>query len=290
MTKQQPHNKQHSKLGRGLASLLGKNTPEEASSQKMAEITLGNLSVSSFQPRKTFSKEKLSDLAASIRKNGVIQPILVRPNPSKAGRYEIIAGERRFRAAKIAGLKAVPAHILDLDDKEARVAALVENLQRADLNAVEEAQGLQAALTSHINQEELAILIGKSRSHVANTLRLLKLPKPVLDKLASNDISAGHARALLALDDPMAGLKAILSGSLNVRETEALSQKKKASKAKQAALPPEASKIADSFGKRVQHYGLKVKMDARSQGKGSIKISWNNAQQLRELTALLEGK
>lgn len=173
-----------------------------------------------FQPRVDMDEGRLNELADSIRSRGVLQPILVRPDPDQKGRYQIIAGERRWRASQRAGLHEVPVHVRLLDDADAMAAALVENLQRADLNAIEEAEGLQRLLTDYaLTQEELAGAVGKSRPHIGNILRLLNLPEAVRQKVRDGLLSAGHARALLAHPDPCAAADIVIArGSMCVRQ------------------------------------------------------------------------
>lgn len=196
------------RLGRGLAALLGDQAPQLARAGAAPQqgenvanqpgiLAVDLLAPSPFQPRRAMNKDRLEELADSIRSRGVIQPILVRPNPEKSGYYQIIAGERRWRASQMAGLHEVPVYIRQLDDTDAMAAAMVENLQRSDLNPVEEALGLQRLVQDYnLTQEELAGAVGKSRSHITNTIRLLNLPATVLDCLREGGLSAGHARAL----------------------------------------------------------------------------------------------
>lgn len=178
-----------------------------------------------FQPRQDMQPEALEELAQSIRERGILQPILVRPDPDQPGQYQIIAGERRWRAAQLAQCHDVPVHVRDLDEADAMAAALVENLQRADLNPVEEAEGLNRLQEDYnLTQEDLAKAIGKSRPHVANMLRLLRLPEAVRTELKTGNLSAGHARALLSHPNPVAAAAEVISRGLSVRQTEALTE------------------------------------------------------------------
>ena len=210
-------------LGRGLGSLL--SSVNENSSEETRKLALTQLVPGKHQPRKYFDSAALSELAVSIRNQGVIQPLLVRQLPGMPQRYEIVAGERRWRAAKLAGLTEVPVIVTEYSDKDAMTVALVENLQREDLNPLEEAEALQALREAHgLSQEALAEQLGKSRSAVANALRLLQLSPTIQEGLVRNDITAGHARALLAVNE--ANLRAelyaaIVHGHLSVREAEA---------------------------------------------------------------------
>ena len=209
-------------LGRGLSSLL--SSAAESSSEEPRKLALTQLVPGKHQPRKVFDGNALSELAVSIKNQGVIQPLLVRLLPGMPQRYEIVAGERRWRAARLAGLTEVPVIVTEYTDKEAMTVALVENLQREDLNPMEEAEALQALKEAHgLSQESLAEQLGKSRSAVANALRLLQLSTAMQDSLARGDISAGHARALLSVSDEKLREElhaAVMQHHLSVRETE----------------------------------------------------------------------
>ena len=212
------------RLGRGLAALLGdSHAGDAASSSSTGAVAVAALAPSPFQPRAPIDDGELNELVASIRRQGVLQPILVRPNAAAPGHYQIIAGERRWRAAKLAGLATVPCFIRDMPDTDASAAALVENLQRKDLNPIEEAEGFRRLIEDFgLTQEELGSAIGKSRSHVANLLRLLGLPPKVIDYVRAGTLTAGHARAALACPDPVAAADRMVSGGLSVRQAEAL--------------------------------------------------------------------
>ena len=209
-------------LGRGLDALLVDNSIENTSSSSAVKLKLNDIEPNKNQPRKTFDDEALSELAASIEKHGVIQPLLVRPLPG--GTYQLVAGERRWRASRMAGLTEVPVVIKELSDADASALALIENLQREDLDPIEEAEGYKYLMDTYgVTQEEAAQRVGKSRSAVANLMRLLALPQDVLELVRSKTISAGHARTLLPLED--AALisqfaKEVIEKSLSVRETE----------------------------------------------------------------------
>lgn len=214
-------------LGRGLSSLFDDNLPALGTVSKDGQATLriSDIEPMSSQPRKTFDEEALEELSRSIAECGVLQPIIVRENPSFEGTYEIIAGERRWRASKLAGLSEIPAIIFDADDLKAAQLALIENIQREDLNAVEEAYGYKALIEKFdLTQEEVADKVGCSRSSVTNSLRLLDLPGEALDMLESGMISAGHAKALLSLrnnEDIVMLAKRIVAKGMSVRDTEA---------------------------------------------------------------------
>lgn len=208
-------------LARGLDALLGDNN----SGSETLTLRLTQIEPNKEQPRKTFDDEKLNELAASIKEHGLIQPIVVSPS-TNGTTYRIIAGERRFRASRIAGLREVPVKVLDVDEAEIKKIGLVENIQREDLNPVEESMAIKQLLDEYdIKQEDLAKTIGKSRSYISNSVRLLNLPETVLEKLSEGRISTGHAKALLGLNDPKniePALKEIISRELNVRQTEKL--------------------------------------------------------------------
>jgi ParB family chromosome partitioning protein len=213
-------------LGRGLGSLL--SSAAENSTEETRKLALTQLVPGKHQPRKYFDNAALAELAVSIRNQGVIQPLLVRQLPGMPQRYEIVAGERRWRAAKLAGLTEVPVIVTDYSDKDAMTVALVENLQREDLNPLEEAEALQALRIAHgLSQEALAEQLGKSRSAVANSLRLLQLPPTIQEGLVRGDITAGHARALLAVTDSELRVQlysAIVEQHLSVRDAEAAAE------------------------------------------------------------------
>ncbi|MGL4406483.1 MAG: ParB/RepB/Spo0J family partition protein, partial [Notoacmeibacter sp.] len=213
------------RLGKGLAALIGeldspqiqRNEIEVKSAAGAIDTLISLISPNPANPRRMFRDEDLSDLAESIRAHGVVQPVIVRPAPGKPGSYELIAGERRWRAAQRAGLERVPVIIKQVDDKTALELAIVENVQRADLNAIEEAAGYQQLVDQYqYSQNDLAQVIGKSRSHVANTLRLMRLPETVRGFIVDGSLSAGHARALITANDPEALARRIMSEGLSV--------------------------------------------------------------------------
>src|ERR1700758_5369114 len=213
-----------SRLGRGLASLIGDVGGEAAHVDRpraQRKVPIEYLKPNPRNPRRAFSESELAELASSIKQHGVIQPIAVRPVKGTPDRYEIIAGERRWRAAQMAGLHEVPIVPLDVSDSDALELAIIENVQREDLNPLEEAQGYHALADEFKHsQEDIARIVGKSRSHVANMMRLTKLPAEVQALIASGKLSAGHARALIGVPDPLAAAKKIVAEGLNVRQTE----------------------------------------------------------------------
>jgi ParB family transcriptional regulator, chromosome partitioning protein len=282
------------RLGRGLAALIGDageetQAIERARGQKRVPVTF--LRPNPNNPRLRFAEEDLEDLASSIREKGVIQPILVRTVMGAADAYEIIAGERRWRAAQRAELHDVPVTVLEVSDREALELAIIENVQREDLNAIEEAGGYERLLGEFgYSQADLARSIGKSRSHVANTLRLLKLPDSVKQSLATGALSAGHARALLAVADPEAVASEIVARGLTVREAEAIAQA-------QSSRPPRNSKPRQRLEKDPDTIalektlsdllGLKVTLDHRGDG-GELRIRYNSLDQLDDLCRRLK--
>src|SRR5688572_23412682 len=215
-----------SRLGRGLASLIGDVGGEAAHVERprnQRKVPIEFLKANPRNPRRTFSDAELGELAASVKQHGVIQPIVVRPVKGSQDRFEIIAGERRWRAAQLASLHEVPIVPIEVSDSDALEIMIIENVQREDLNAMEEAQGYHALADEFKrSQEDIAREVGKSRSHVANMMRLTKLPAEVQSYIASGELSAGHARALIGVPDPLTAAKRILAEGLNVRQTEAL--------------------------------------------------------------------
>lgn len=239
------------------------------------------------QPRKHFSAENLEELTASIRDKGVLQPILVRPQPGEDGMWQIIAGERRWRAAQAARLKAVPIIERAMDDVEVMEVAIIENVQRADLNPVEEALAYGSLMSRFgRTQDALAGVVGKSRSHVANTIRLLQLPDSVLDHVMENRLSAGHARALITAPNPEALAEQVLAKGLNVRQTEALARRAaegpKSSKAKPVLSGEGAADVAALEQDLADALGLKVLLSDKG-GKGEITIKYGTLEQLDDL-------
>jgi ParB family chromosome partitioning protein len=277
---------QRSRLGRGLASLIGDASPQATrlppeGEQKVVAIDM--IRSCALNPRKDFREDDLAELAESIRQKGLVQPIIVRPDTTGAGGYEIVAGERRWRAAQRAGLHTVPVIVRELSDQEMLELAIIENVQRADLNAIEEATGYNELVDRfNYTQERLAEVIGKSRSHVANTLRLLKLPDPVRGLVRGGKLTAGHARALVGRDDAEALATRIVERDLNVREVEALVQSLdnppvgRGKREKDADTRAFEKEIADSLG-------LKVEIKRGSGESGVMVIKYANFDQLEYL-------
>ena len=283
------------KLGMGLSALLGGGDAEDevvadlGTGEAHKTLPVANLHAGKYQPRHNFSDEMLEDLSQSIREKGVLQPLLVRPHPDVAGEFEIIAGERRWRAAQKAQVHDVPVIIRDFDDKETLEVALVENLQRQDLSPLEEAEGFHRLMHefSH-TQEQLAQALGKSRSHVANTLRLLTLPGEVKDLLDSGDISAGHARCLVGVAGAADLAKAVVEKGLNVRQTEQL-VKGGAGASAPSGASPKVGKDADTVALETDLANmLGLKVDIRDKGgKGQVVITYKSLEQLDGLLARL---
>ena len=293
-------------LGRGLEALLGDedlnlNLDDETAdvnsfvensvfkSENSNEINIENIEPCSFQPRTEFNQEALETLAQSIKEKGILQPLLLR---KKGEKYEIIAGERRWRAAKLAGLESVPAVIKNLTDSETLEIALIENLQRENLSAIEEAEGLNRLMSEYeYTQEVIAKVIGKSRSHIANTLRLLSLPDEIKQMIKENKLSAGHARTLVGKDNAAELAAKIINEGLSVREAEALAANSKELDVKNIA--PKAQKTIDKDIEKIMadleaKLKLKVKINAGKKGKGSITLHYNTPAELSTLLDILE--
>ncbi len=280
--------KKRKNLGRGLSALLGEDegapmgaAPQEAGKAANA-LPVELLHPGRFQPRQGMDEAALAELADSIRAQGILQPILVREDPDEPGTYEIIAGERRWAAAQRAQLHEVPVVVRALGDQDASEIALVENLQRQDLSALEEAEGYRRLMDEFAHtQEQLARAVGKSRSHVANTLRLLNLPDAVKDLVARGRISAGHARALLNADDPEGLARRAADKGLSVRETERLAKPRKAGDAKRARPGKDSDTLA--LERDVANLlGMKVDINFRGRG-GTLVLHYGSLEQLDDL-------
>ncbi|SFD60602.1 chromosome partitioning protein, ParB family [Bosea sp. CRIB-10] len=286
-----------SRLGRGLAALIG-DVGEEIGAIERArgqrKVPVEFLRPNARNPRKAFAEAELEDLAASVRERGILQPIIVRAIPGMIDAYEIIAGERRWRAAQRAELHDVPVILVEANDREALEIAIVENVQRADLNAMEEAAGYERLIAEFdYTQNDLAKVIGKSRSHVANTLRLSKLPEPVKQLVSDGAVSAGHARALLAVSDPEQVAKRVVEQGLTVRDVERLGQDEARSENKpvRAAAVPKPEKDPDTRAveKALEEaLGLGVSIQHRASGGGEMKISYKTLEQLDALCRRLK--
>ena len=281
------------RLGRGLAALIGEmDKPAQAATTTRigadSAVPIEFVSPNPRNPRRNFSETDLADLAQSIREHGIVQPVVVRP--SGDGRYEIIAGERRWRAAQRAELMEIPVIIREVDDRVALELAIIENVQRADLNPVEEALGYQQLINEHnYTQADLGQVIGKSRSHVANTLRLLKLPEEIRAMLVDGALSAGHARTLVTAEEPEELARRIVEEGLSVRQAETLAQGPAhgSEHSRQTSLPK--SKDADTLAleKALSDVtGLKVTISHGPKG-GELKIAYKTLEQLDEICSRL---
>lgn len=284
------------RLGRGLAALIGEMDQPLPDASKAAvvnpdrQVPIEFVSRNPRNPRKTFDDGELQDLASSVRQHGIVQPVVVRT--LAVDRYEIIAGERRWRAAQLAGFVDIPVIVRDVDDRTALEIAIVENVQRSDLNPLEEALGYDQLIADHgYTQNDLGEIIGKSRSHVANSLRLLKLPEPVRDMLSSGELSAGHARALIPTSDPVGLARNIVSKGLSVRDAERLAQNDiKQQSNPQGAPTPRQQKDADTLALErtlSDSLGLDVTVSHKAGG-GQIRIAYKTLEQLEEICRLLE--
>jgi ParB family chromosome partitioning protein len=282
----------HSRLGRGLASLIGDvgeetSIPEQGRRPRRAPVE--NLKPNPRNPRRNYTETELTELADSIRERGIIQPIVVRSARDSDDMYEIIAGERRWRAAQRAGLHEVPITVVEATDAQALEFAIIENVQRADLNPIEEAAGYQALMEEfNHSQDEVAQIVGKSRPHVANTLRLLKLSEPVKVMVQSGELSAGHARILVGLPNALELAQDIVKRGLNVRQVEAAVRRQSEPPHKVAApLGKDANTIA--LERRLSDaLGLEVTVDHRGEG-GTLHIKYRNLEQLDAVSKKLGG-
>jgi ParB family transcriptional regulator, chromosome partitioning protein len=281
-----------SRLGRGLASLIGDmgaetNAPPERPRAGQRRVAIEFLHANPRNPRRHFAAAELDELAASIKERGVIQPIAVRPAPGANGMFEIIAGERRWRAAQRAGIHDVPVVVLEVSDAEALELAIIENVQREDLNALEEANGYQALGDEFkYSQDDIAKVVGKSRSHVTNMLRLLKLPESVQAFIRRGELSAGHARALIGHANAEALARDIVARGLNVRQVEMLVREQPASRAPRKAVVKDADTAA--LEKRLADaLGLKITIDHKGEH-GSVHIAYRDLDQLDEIVKRLE--
>lgn len=282
-------------LGRGVDTLFAGKKDGRENKEEQAMVKLSLIQANPKQPRKQFSQEELEELSQSIKQFGVLQPLLVK---KEGPLYEIIAGERRFRAAKMAGLTEIPVLIRDYDEKLSKEVAIIENIQREDLNAVEEAMAYQSLLTEyHLSQEELAERVAKKRSTIANSLRLLKLEEEILEYLRQNLLSEGHARALLSVENKEKRLslaKECVERKWSVREMERRAKEEKTPTERQ-----EKPKNLSSQWKTIVHgleekmkerLGTKVKITARNEDKGKVEIEYYSKEDLDRITRILEGR
>lgn len=277
-------------LGRGLSALLDEvktaSTAEGRRAAGVLDMDIASIQPNPEQPRRAFATDELDELASSIRERGVLQPILVRPLPGGGAEYQIVAGERRWRAAQRAGLHLIPALVRDLADQEVMEVALIENIQRADLNALEEARGYEAMVRRfERGPDAIAKVVGKSRSHVANTLRLMKLPLAIQDHLESGRLTAGHARALLELDDATGLAEQVIKRGLNVRQTEVLARTARTKARPSRGWNPPLGDNADTQALEADLediLGLKVAIHDRG-GSGELRLTYETLEQLDDL-------
>jgi ParB family chromosome partitioning protein len=270
------------RLGRSLASLIGDGEAADVF-EGQRTIAIDALRAGRFNPRRTFAEEQIEELAASIRERGLVQPLVVRPAPGEPERYEIVAGERRWRAAQRANLHEIQVVVRSLSDQEALELAIIENVQREDLNAIEEAEGYQALIDGHgYTQDDLAKVIGKSRSHLANTLRLLKLPESVLELVRTGELSAGHARCLVGRADASALAERIVKKGLTVRQVEALVQNEE-KRGPKARKSPKSADTRAAESELKEALGLDVSIRAGRGEKGELRIRYASLDQLEDL-------
>ena len=281
------------RLGRGLSALLGESTPEATVPERLGvarEVPIDQLLPNPFQPRQRVNEAEIEALADSIRENGILQPILVRRSPDKEDAFEIVAGERRWRAAQRAGLHQMPVLIRELTHRTALEFALVENIQREDLTPLEEATGFRRLIENFGHtQDKLARVVGRSRSHVANMMRLLDLPDSIREMLDDGRLTVGHARPLLTASQPEKLAKQIVARDLNVRQAERLARRaatgqvgaaRKASAAKDADTRALEDNLASALG-------LKVEISHRKDGGGTVRLAYQNVEQLDDIVSRL---
>ena len=270
-------------LGRGLSSLIGESTLDT----NINKLPISDLMSNKFQPRKIFDEESLQDLTNSIKERGIIQPIIVRMSADYDSKYEIIAGERRWLAAQKAGLHEVPVVITNVNDLKSLEFAIVENVQRNDLNVIDEARGYQRLIDEFsYDQEKVAQFIGKSRSHIANFLRLLHLPNEVLKLIEDKKLSAGHAKILVGLDNVVFIAKKIIEKKLSVRQTENFVKTFK--KIINTSKPVKDSNVKNLESSITQKIGLNVSIKNKKNNKGSIVFEYNDIEQLNKIIEIVK--
>jgi ParB family chromosome partitioning protein len=271
-------------LGRGLSSLLG----DTKSKTNITKLSINDVNRNRLQPRKVFNKESLEELTNSIKENGVIQPVIVRSDKSSAGKFEIVAGERRWLASQNAGLHEIPVIVLNVNDEKSLEFSIVENVQRQDLNAIEEAQGYQRLIDEFsYNQEKLAKFIGKSRSYIVNSLRLLSLPKEVISYVENEKISAGHARSLVGLPNATQIANKIAENKLSVRQSENLVRALR-NKRNLKVVPSKDSNILDLEKSLVDKTGINVEIKNNKNNSGKLSFEYKNLEQLDRLINIIK--
>jgi len=273
-------------LGRGLSALFGDDSSKtNIKNDENSRVAISDLVRNPYQPRETFNEAKLAELTSSIKKNGIIQPIAVRPFKSEAGKYEIVAGERRWLAAQRAGLHDIPVTVLDLSDVESLEVAIVENIQRDDLNPVEEAKGYKRLLEEfNYDHEHISKLMSKSRSHVSNTLRLLTLPQDVVSMLEEGTLTSGQARPLIGLINASQIAEEIVAKNYSARKVEYLVKSKKQNKFRDKTPSADILKTQDLIEKAL---GLKVNIVNKKNNSGKISIEYKNLDQFELISELL---
>ena len=274
-------------LGRGLSALFGDDKPKDKPQEirQLNTVSISDLCRNPYQPRQYFSEEKLEELVSSIKKNGIIQPIAVRPNKTDNGKYEIVAGERRWLAAQRAGLHEIPVRVLDLSDVESLEVAIVENIQRDDLNPIEEARGYKRLNEEFkYDHESISKLMSKSRSHVSNTLRLLTLPKDVVAMLEEGSLTSGQARPLIGLSNASSVAEEIVSKNYSARKVEYLIKSKKTSGVIEKTYDSNLIKIQERIEKAL---GLKVSILNKKNNSGKVTIEYKDLDQFELISELL---
>ena len=274
-------------LGRGLSALFGDEEPKGKNIEKkeLNKVSISDLSRNPYQPREIFNETKLEELTKSIKKNGVIQPIAVRPKKNELGKYEIVAGERRWLAAQKAGLHEIPVTVLDLSDQESLEVAIVENIQRDDLNPIEEARGYKRLFEEFkYDHESISKLMSKSRSHVSNTLRLLTLPTDVICMLEEGSLTSGQARPLIGLGNASAIAEEIVAKNYSARKVEYLVKTKKSTKSKSKVVDTNILKLQEKLEETL---GLRVYISNKKDNSGKITIVYKDLEQFELVSDLL---
>lgn len=280
-------------LGRGLSALLADSSESSGSSASVGQtiVPIEKIVANPDQPRRQFTEADLADLTRSVREKGILQPLIVRPSPSNANEFQIVAGERRWRAAQRAQIHEIPVVIRDLNDADMLEIAIIENIQRADLNPIEEARGYRQLMDKFGHtQEKLAEALGKSRSHIANLLRLLSLPNSIQDHVIAGKISSGHARALITSDQAETLVAQVIDQGLSVRQTEELAKSPSAKPKEKAKSKSKPTKDADTRSLEADltaHLRLKVDIEHTASGKGELRIRYTNLDELDGLCQLL---
>ena len=273
-------------LGKGLSALFGDIEKETASTEiRKNTISISDISRNKNQPRTIFDEEKLTELSLSIKENGIIQPIAVRPNKYEPGKYEIVAGERRWLAAQKAGLNEISAVVLDIDDRKTLEIAIVENVQRQDLNPIEEAKGYERLIKDFgYDHEKVSRLMGKSRSHISNTVRLLSLPKDIIGLMEEGKLTAGQARPLIGMPNASEIAENIVKKKVSAREIEGIAKQNKSTKSKQNAEDPNISFVRNEIESKL---GLNIEIVNKKNNSGKIVIKYKSLDQFELVSKLL---